>query len=130
MEIEFLHQTMVQHVTPAASQILTQIYGAISQAYSRKPGGAENLQQELDGVKKTLGETRRATAIDFLCFRPSKKDRDKVAGEKASDRDRERDSSGRSAGPRSAGDPGSARSATDPERSNRRGAEGGRTYRD
>ncbi|EJD54829.1 hypothetical protein AURDEDRAFT_179883 [Auricularia subglabra TFB-10046 SS5] len=86
LEIEFMHQTLVQYVTPAASQTLTQIYAAISQAYTRKPGGTENLQLELDGVKRTLSDTRRATAIDFLCFRPPRKE------EKERDRDRERPS--------------------------------------
>ncbi|KAH7105187.1 exocyst complex component Sec5-domain-containing protein [Auriculariales sp. MPI-PUGE-AT-0066] len=95
LEIEFMHQTMVQYVTPAASQTLTQIYGAISQAYTRKPGGTENLQQELDGVKKTLGETRRATAIDFLCFRPPRKDKDKEKGKDGKDGENERGSSAR-----------------------------------
>ena len=69
-----MHQTLVQYVTPTASQTLTQIYAAISQAYTRKPGGNENLQLELDGVKRTLSDTRRATAIDFLCFRPPRKE--------------------------------------------------------
>lgn len=78
-----MHQTLVQYVTPAASQTLTQIYAAISQAYTRRPGGTENLQLELDGVKRTLSDTRRATAIDFLCFRPARKeekDKDKERG--------------------------------------------------
>lgn len=75
LEIEFLHQTLVQYVSPAASKTLAAIYNSISAAYSRRPGGAaggESLQKELEGVKKTLHDSRRATAIEFLCFKPTK----------------------------------------------------------
>ncbi|KAH9477787.1 Exocyst complex component SEC5B [Psilocybe cubensis] len=71
LEIEFMHQTLGRYVTPAAAKLLTELYNRISQAYSRRPGD-ENLQANLDGVKKTLAETRRATGIEFLCFRQSK----------------------------------------------------------
>jgi len=74
LEIEFAHQTLLQYVSPKANDTLTAIYGTISQAYSRqkKTGRQENLQKELDGVKKTLHESRRSTAIEFRCFKPPK----------------------------------------------------------
>ncbi|KAF8318792.1 hypothetical protein DL93DRAFT_2054306 [Clavulina sp. PMI_390] len=76
LEIEFLHQTLVQFVSPAASKTLAAIYNSISAAYSRRPqgggGGGGDLQKELEGVKRTLHESRRATAIEFLCFKPTK----------------------------------------------------------
>ena len=71
LEIEFAHQTLLRYVSPKANETLTAIYGTISQAYSRqkKTGRQENLQRELDGVKKTLHESRRSTAIEFRCFK-------------------------------------------------------------
>ena len=70
LEIEFLHQTMLRFVTPAAEKRLSEVYSSISEAYVRRPG--DNMQSQLEGVKKTLGETRKATQIDFLCFRKEK----------------------------------------------------------
>ncbi|CAA7268370.1 unnamed protein product [Cyclocybe aegerita] len=71
LEIEFLHQTLGRYVTPAAAKTLSDLYNRISQAYARRPGD-ENLQANLDGVKKILGETRRATGIEFLCFKQAR----------------------------------------------------------
>jgi exocyst complex component 2 len=71
LEIEFMHQTLSRYVTPAAAKLLSELYNKISQAYARRPGD-ENLQSNLDGVKKTLADTRRATGIEFLCFRVNK----------------------------------------------------------
>jgi exocyst complex component 2 len=67
-----MHQTLGKHVTPAAAETLSNLYNKISQAYHRRPGD-ENFQANLDGVKKTLSETRRATQREFLCFKQSKK---------------------------------------------------------
>ncbi|KAF5390101.1 hypothetical protein D9757_003841 [Collybiopsis confluens] len=71
LEIEFMHQTLGKYVTPTAAKMLSELYNKISQAYARRPGD-ENLQNHLDGVKKTLADTRRATGIEFLCFRQTK----------------------------------------------------------
>ncbi|TFK41615.1 exocyst complex component Sec5-domain-containing protein [Crucibulum laeve] len=71
LEIEFMHQTLGRYVTPSAAKTLSELYNKISQAYARRPGD-ENLQANLDGVKKTLAETRRSTGIEFLCFRQTK----------------------------------------------------------
>ena len=56
--------------------------------------GDENLQEHLDGVKKTLAETRRATGIEFLCFRQTKdRSKEKAAAPTGSrPKERERDS--------------------------------------
>ncbi|KAG8889358.1 hypothetical protein FRB98_004642 [Tulasnella sp. 332] len=93
LEIEFIHQTLQQYVTPAAAQTFTEIYTTISDSYERRPGSADqDLQAQLDGVKKTLTEARRATAINFVCFR---KERARAAGDgdrpPTRDRDRDRD---------------------------------------
>jgi len=71
LEIEFMHQTLSRYVTASAAKTLSELYNKISQAYSRRPGD-ENLQSNLDGVKKTLADTRRSTGIEFLCFRQNK----------------------------------------------------------
>ena len=85
MEIEFMHQTLSRYVTPSAAKTLSELYNKISQAYARRPGD-ENLQAHLDGVKKILAETRRATGIEFLCFRQTK---DKSSKDKGSSRSKE-----------------------------------------
>ena len=73
LEIEFIHQTLSQFVSTAAEQTLKQIYETISERYQRKsPDETEMLKQELEAVKKTLISSRRATALQFLCFRRSR----------------------------------------------------------
>ncbi|KAF9523252.1 exocyst complex component sec5 [Crepidotus variabilis] len=71
LEIEFMHQTLGRYVTPIAAKTLSDLYTRISQAYTRRPGD-ENLQSNLDIVKKILAETRRSTGLDFLCFKQTK----------------------------------------------------------
>ena len=66
-----MHQTLSRYVTKAADETLSELYTRISQAYAKRPGD-ENLQAHLDGVKKTLSDARRATGIEFLCFRATK----------------------------------------------------------
>lgn len=90
-----MHQTLSRYVTTSANATLSELYEKISKAYARRPGD-ENLQSLLDGVKRTLSETRRATGIEFLCFRMTKergstKDRENEKGGSASKvRERER----------------------------------------
>ncbi|KAF7350428.1 Exocyst complex component SEC5 [Mycena venus] len=71
LEIEFMHQTLGRYVSPGAAKQLGELYTNISKAYAKRPGD-EGLQGSLDGVKKTLAETRKATGIEFLCFRATK----------------------------------------------------------
>jgi len=66
-----MHQTLGKHVTSNATEKLSNLYNKISQAYHRRPGD-ENFQVNLDGVKRTLAETRRSTQREFLCFKQSK----------------------------------------------------------
>ncbi|SJL12894.1 related to Exocyst complex component Sec5 [Armillaria ostoyae] len=68
LEIEYMHQTLLKYVTDSADAALSELYNNISHAYARRPGD-ENLQTNLDRVKKTLADARRATGIEFLCFR-------------------------------------------------------------
>ncbi|EIW55516.1 uncharacterized protein TRAVEDRAFT_73389 [Trametes versicolor FP-101664 SS1] len=93
LEIEFMHQTLSRYVTPSADATLSELYTKISQAYAKRAGD-ENLQAHLDGVKKTLADARRATGIEFLCFRQTK-DRAKErvrggSGDQPRERERER----------------------------------------
>ena len=66
-----MQQTLGRYVTPTASKTLSDLYNRISQAYSRRPGD-ESLQANLDDVKKTLADSRRSTAFEFLCFKQTK----------------------------------------------------------
>lgn len=86
-----MHQTLSRYITTNTAKLLSDLYTKISQAYARRPGD-ENLQSNLDGVKRILSETRRRTGIEFLCFRVTK---DKSAagtdkGEKRERRERSR----------------------------------------
>ncbi|WFD31660.1 Exocyst complex component S5 [Malassezia sp. CBS 17886] len=81
LEIEFVHQTMAHHVTPHAEATLKLVYETISQRYSASAANASAqtgaLQQELENVKRTLVASRKATALEFLCFRrPKGSDKD------------------------------------------------------
>jgi exocyst complex component 2 len=88
LEIEFMHQTVAQYVSSTSAATLTEVYTTISNAYERKPDNAhENLQVQLDGVKRTLHETRKATAINFVCFRANRSDREGMTKSRG-DRDR------------------------------------------
>ncbi|KAH9941188.1 exocyst complex component Sec5-domain-containing protein [Epithele typhae] len=93
LEIEFMHQTLSRYVTTSADKTLSELYTKISQAYAKRPGD-ENLQSHLDGVKRTLADARRATGIEFLCFRQTK-DRSKEKSRDGDGAKRERDRSER-----------------------------------
>lgn len=90
-----MHQTLARYVSPAATKTLSELYNKISMAYARRPGD-ENLQGHLDNVKKTLAESRRATSIEFMCFRqPKEKSASKATSSKPKSK---ADSTPRSAG--------------------------------
>lgn len=76
LEIEFMHQTLSPYVTPAADATMQEIYRKISSAYERSAssGGSNDLQSELETLKRTLQMSRRSTALTFLCFRRPKAD--------------------------------------------------------
>lgn len=64
---------MAAHVTPAAAALLADIYAVISKAYSRSNNEpAEELNRELEAVKRTLYDARKATSVNFLCLRDAK----------------------------------------------------------
>ncbi|KAG9296285.1 hypothetical protein G9A89_014877 [Geosiphon pyriformis] len=71
LEIEFMHQTLSQYVTPKAQEILQAIYTTIEQSYDPSQGSG-NLKSELSSVKKLLIESRKSTSLQFLCFKKPK----------------------------------------------------------
>ncbi|KAI8331626.1 exocyst complex component Sec5-domain-containing protein [Choanephora cucurbitarum] len=73
LEIEFMHQTLSQYVTPAASDTLQSIYQTIEQAYDpQQQQQSSNLQSELSHVKELLVFSRKSTVVQFLCFKQNK----------------------------------------------------------
>ncbi|KAJ9115628.1 hypothetical protein QFC20_000954 [Naganishia adeliensis] len=76
LEVEFLDRSLLPYVNQDAMDVLNEIYASISQAYaSYKEGpagsarGADNLNQELENLKQVLLDARRATGVQFICFR-------------------------------------------------------------
>jgi len=74
LEIEFLHQSVNPYVTPTANENLTKIYDTISQSYRRQKS-SDDFHRELEGLKKLLGESRKSTGLETLCFKGKKEDR-------------------------------------------------------
>ncbi|WFD44008.1 Exocyst complex component S5 [Malassezia psittaci] len=76
LEIEFIHQTMSFYVSSNAEHTLKRVYETISQRYSSGLHSADDhgelRQTELEAVKHTLITSRKATALEFLCFRRPK----------------------------------------------------------
>lgn len=72
LEMEFMHQTLSQYVTPTASDTLQLIYQTIEQAYDQQQQHSGNLQSELSHVKELLVYSRKSTVVQFLCFKPNK----------------------------------------------------------
>ncbi|WWC65439.1 uncharacterized protein I303_108057 [Kwoniella dejecticola CBS 10117] len=70
LEIEFLHQSVNNFVSPQSNDTLSQIYDTISQSYRRQKGGNDDdFNQELEGLKKILNVSRKNTGMETLCFR-------------------------------------------------------------
>ena len=86
-----MHQTLSQHVSPLADSTLQSIYKTISQSYYRRPtpNSAAELQSELEGLKRTLVASRRATALQFLCFRAASKSTGATSSSKEKDSKKE-----------------------------------------
>ncbi|CAG8566578.1 3768_t:CDS:10 [Diversispora eburnea] len=71
LEIEFMHQTLSQYVTPQAQETLQLIYTTIEQLYDTSQESG-NLESELGSVKQLLVESRKNTSLQFLCFKKPK----------------------------------------------------------
>lgn len=82
LEIEFMHQTLSQYVTPVASDTLQKIYHTIEQAYDPQQNQSSSLQSELGHVKELLVFSRKSTVVQFLCFKQNK-DRSKSSASSA-----------------------------------------------
>ncbi|KAF8157048.1 exocyst complex component sec5 [Crassisporium funariophilum] len=72
LELKFIHQSLGQYISTDAAKTLYDLYTKrITQAYS--PSSQDpDFQAHLDAVEKTLAESRRATGVQFLCFRQTK----------------------------------------------------------
>nr|GAT42751.1 predicted protein [Mycena chlorophos] len=90
LEIEFMHSSLGQYVSDGAAKTLGDLYTSIARAYAKRPGD-EELQESLDGVKRTLSETRKATGIEFLCFKAAKSSSKSQNGDRDKERDRRRE---------------------------------------
>ncbi|WVQ85992.1 hypothetical protein IAT38_008160 [Cryptococcus sp. DSM 104549] len=73
LEIEFFHQSVNQYVNAQANDTLSKIYDTISQAYRRQKS-SDDFDRELDGLRKLLSASRKATGMETLCFRPMKEE--------------------------------------------------------
>ncbi|PWY97177.1 hypothetical protein BCV70DRAFT_203103 [Testicularia cyperi] len=96
LEIEFLHQTLTSYIQPDSEKILKQIYEIISNKYPHPPPTQQDarLKNALEDVKLLLVQSRKSTALEFLCFRKPRKDKDKdIARDKDSRTIRTRESS-------------------------------------
>ncbi|KAJ9127797.1 hypothetical protein QFC24_000080 [Naganishia onofrii] len=79
LEVEFLDRTVLPYVNQETMNVLNQIYASVSQAYTAykaSPQGSateeDNLGGELEDLKRILMEARRATGVQFICFRQQK----------------------------------------------------------
>ncbi|OAD75620.1 hypothetical protein PHYBLDRAFT_132744 [Phycomyces blakesleeanus NRRL 1555(-)] len=72
LEIEFMHQTLSQYLTPTASETLHLIYQTLEYAYNPQQQHSGNLQSELNHVKELLVFSRKSTVVQFLCFKQNK----------------------------------------------------------
>ncbi|GMK54888.1 hypothetical protein CspeluHIS016_0114740 [Cutaneotrichosporon spelunceum] len=70
LEIEFLNQSVTSFLTPHAKDVFKQVYDIISQRYQRH-AAPESLNRDLEAMRKLLSESRRATGVVTLCFRPT-----------------------------------------------------------
>ncbi|KAK6906719.1 hypothetical protein I203_100706 [Kwoniella mangroviensis CBS 8507] len=68
LEIEFLHQSVNNFVSPQSNDTLSKIYDTISQAYRRQKTN-DDFNRELEGLKKLLNTSRKNTGMETLCFR-------------------------------------------------------------
>ncbi|WVW81078.1 hypothetical protein I302_103069 [Kwoniella bestiolae CBS 10118] len=68
LEIEFLHQSVNNFVSPQSNETLSKIYDTISQAYRRQKTN-DDFNRELEGLKKLLNSSRKNTGMETLCFR-------------------------------------------------------------
>jgi len=74
LEIEFFHQSVNAYISPEANDVLSQIYDTISAAYRRQKSN-DDFHRELEGLRKLLSDSRKATGMETLCFKLSKEER-------------------------------------------------------
>ena len=67
------------YITAEAADTLTKCYDTISSAYRRQQS-SDDFHKELESLRKLLGDSRKATGVETLCFKPPKESRSKVEG--------------------------------------------------
>ncbi|KIR69024.1 exocyst protein [Cryptococcus bacillisporus CA1873] len=71
VEIEYFHSVVSLYVSSQASDNFSQIYDTIGSVYGRQQS-PEELSKEMDGLRKLLSATRKATGMETLCLRAPK----------------------------------------------------------
>ncbi|WVO20401.1 uncharacterized protein IAS62_001697 [Cryptococcus decagattii] len=71
VEIEYFHSVVNLYVSSQASNNFSQIYDTIGSVYGRQQS-PEELSKEMDGLRKLLSATRKATGMETLCLRAPK----------------------------------------------------------
>ncbi|KAF8189835.1 exocyst complex component Sec5-domain-containing protein [Mycena galopus ATCC 62051] len=86
LEIGFMNQTLGRYVSAERADKLKELCASISKPYVKD----ERLPAGLEGVAKILVDTKKATGIQFLCFRATKGKTQKSGGAKTPKREREK----------------------------------------
>lgn len=71
VEIEYFHSVVSLYVSSQANDNFSQIYDTIGSVYGRQQS-PEELSKEMDGLRKLLSATRKATGMETLCLRAPK----------------------------------------------------------
>ncbi|ORX41152.1 exocyst complex component Sec5-domain-containing protein [Kockovaella imperatae] len=74
LEIEYFHQSVGQYITSEANDTLSKIYDTISANYRRQKS-TDDFHRELESLRKLLGDSRKATGMETLCFKPVLRDK-------------------------------------------------------
>ena len=74
LEIEYFHQSIGQYITPQANDTLSKIYDTISANYRRQKS-TDDFHRELESLRKLLGDSRKATGMETLCFKQLSRER-------------------------------------------------------
>ncbi|ODO10434.1 hypothetical protein I350_01029 [Cryptococcus amylolentus CBS 6273] len=71
VEIEYFHSAVSLYITPQANETLTKIYDTIGSVYGRQQS-PDDLNKELDGLRRLLAASRKAMGMETLCLRAVK----------------------------------------------------------
>lgn len=88
MELTFIHKSLANYgrETSAGKKIEDIYTKQVTKAYSPSAREDKDFQKAFDEMQETLAEARRATGVQFLCFRRMKETEKKKDGNKESSR--------------------------------------------